>query len=381
MHVHEVDTSDRREVNRFINLPFKLYKDHPLWVPPLVSDARLQLDRNKNPYYRRNDAAFFLAEENGNDVGRICVMQPKFYNEFKHTSEAFFYLFESVNDQSVANALLDAASAWARARGLETFRGPLGFMAADGFGMLAHGFEHRPAVGIPYNFDYYPTLVETWGFELEERVYSGYVSMDTIRETFPLRILDIADKVRARYGLEIRSFKNKKAMLDWAKPRLIEVYNRTLTNIAGDPPISGEEVEVIAQGLALIAQPELIKFVVKKDDPDYAVGFLFCFNDISRGLRRAKGRLFPFGWAYILWDFYTTDWFNLNGMGIIPEYQGLGGPSILYAELYRSAKDQLRFKHADVVQISENNPKSLNEMKKFGVDFYKTHHIYRRSLK
>jgi hypothetical protein len=169
-------------------------------------------------------------------------------------------------------------------------------------------------------------------------------------------------------------------MIEWAKPRLLDIWNRCFTHIAGDQPLHQDEIDVVAQGLALIAQPELIKFVVKRDNPDDVVGFLFCFNDISRGLQKSRGRLFPFGWARILWDFYRTDWLNLNGMAIIPEYQGFGGPSILYAELYNSVKDQHRFKYADVVQISENNPKSLNEMRKFGVEFYKTHHIYRQDL-
>lgn len=380
MNIHPVDTANARDVNRFIEIPFKLYRDCPQWVPPLMSDVRLQLNKKKNPYYLRNDAAFFIAQKNGEDVGRIAALHPKFYNEFKGTSHAFFYLFESIDDQEVASGLLDAATEWARGRGLETLRGPLGFMAADGFGLLSKGFEYRPAVGIPYNFDYYPRLVETWGLQLEERVYSGYLDVDVVRETFPTRVLEIAEKVKDRYGLTIRSFKNKRELIAWAKPRLLDIWNRCFTHIAGDPPLTQEEVDVVAQGLALIAQSELIKFVVKKDNHDDVVGFLFCFNDISKGLQRSKGRLFPLGWAHILWDFRRTDWLNLNGMAIIPEYQGFGGPSILYAELFYSIRDQRRFKHADVVQISEKNAKSLNEMTKFGVDFYKTHHIYRREL-
>ncbi len=380
MRIHEVDTSHRRDVQRFIEFPFKLYRDSPLWVPPLIADARRQLDRRRNPYYLHNDAAFLLAERDGEVVGRICVMHPRHYNRFKGTSHAFFYLFDCIDDQAAANALFDAAADWARARGLTTFRGPLGFMAADGFGMLARGFEHRPAVGIPYNYEYYPRLAETWGFELEERVYSGYLDLDVMRATFPQRVVELAERVKQRYGFEIKWFNSKRELIAWAKPRLPEMYNRTLTHIAGDPPLSREEVDVVAEGLLLIADPRLIKFIVRKANPDEVLGFLFCFNDISAGLQRARGRLFPFGWFHLLRDFYRTDWLNLNGMGIVPEYQGMGGPAILYTELFNNVKHLTRFRHADVVQISEFNAKSLNEMKKFGVDFYKTHHIYRREL-
>lgn len=162
--IHPVNTTSRRDVNRFVDLPFRLYRECPQWVPPLLSDARLQLNRKKNPYYLRNDAAFFLAVRNGEEVGRICVMNPCYANEHKKASDAFYYLFESIDDQAVANALFDAGAAWARERRLTRLRGPLGFMAADGFGMLAAGFEHSPAVGLPYNFAYYPRLTETWGF-------------------------------------------------------------------------------------------------------------------------------------------------------------------------------------------------------------------------
>lgn len=377
MQVIELDTSNRSHVNRFIDLPFKLYKHCDNWIPPLLDESKRQMDRKRNPFYQVNDAVFFLAEHDGKDVGRICVMHPRYYNDFKKTAQAWFYLFESIDDQEVANALLDAAVTWARARGLDTFRGPLGFMAADGFGMLAKGFEHRPAIGIPYNFDYYPKLVETWGFELEERVYSGYMDIVKVRANLPQKILDVADKIKERYGFTVKVFKSKQELRTFVAPRLAELYNKTLTHIAGDPPLRQEEVDMVAEGLLSIADPKLLKFVMKGDE---IVGFLFCFIDISEGLKRANGRLFPFGWLPIMLDFQRTTWVNLNGMGILPEYHGMGGPALMYAELYRSIADFPRFKHGDVVQISENNAKSLNEMSKFGVDYYKTHHIYRRKL-
>jgi hypothetical protein len=377
MHIHEVDTARRREVSRFINVPFNLYRDCPQWVPPLVSDAQMQLDRRKNPFYQANDAAFFVAERGGADMGRICVMEPRQYNDFKDVKEAFFYLFDTVDDEAVSRVLFDRAAEWATERGLKTLRGPLGFMAFDGFGMLAKGFDLRPAVGIPYNYAYYPVLTEKWGFELEERVLSGYLSVARMKEEFPQRVLDIADKVRARYGFTIKTFKSKQELRNWVAPRVAELYNRTLTHIAGDPPLSQEQVATVAESMLAIADPELLKFVMKGEE---IVGFLFCFLDISAGIQRARGRLMPFGWFHLLRDMGRTNWVNLNGMGILPEYHGMGGTAILYAELYHSLREIPRFEHADIVQISEFNPKSLNELKRFGVEFYKTHHIYRKGL-
>lgn len=377
MKIVALETSNRSHVKRFVRLPFDLYQNCPQWVPQLEDEAYRQLDRNKNPYYQANDAAFFIAENDGKDVGRLCVMHSRYYNEFKKLSNAFFYLFESVDDQVVANTLFDAGAAWARERGLTLLRGPLGFMAADGFGMLAKGFEHRPAVGIPYNHDYYPKLVEDLGFELEERVYSGYLSLPALRQNFPQKVIDVAEKVKQRYGFTIKIFKSKNELRRWVAPRLAEVYNRTLTHIAGDPPLRQAEVDAVAESLMIIADPKLLKFIMKGDE---IIGFLFCFVDISKGIQKARGRLLPFGWIPILLDFQRTKWINLNGMGMLPEYQGLGGPALMYAELFKSLTEFPRFEHADLVQISEFNAKSLNELTKFGVDLYKTHHIYRKAL-
>jgi hypothetical protein len=126
-----------------------------------------------------------------------------------------------------------------------------------------------------------------------------------------------------------------------------------------------------------ITDPRLIKVIIKEGE---IVGFLFCFLNISDGLRKSRGRMLPFGLFYILHDLNNTIYIDLNGMGVLPEYQGQGGTAIMYAELYRSVQAFPRFKHADVVQISEFNVQSLNEMKRFGVDMYKTHHIYQKAL-
>lgn len=379
VHIHEVDTTKRRDVTRFTMFPFKLYEGDPYWVPvpPLISDTRLLLNRQKNPYYRQNDATFLLAVRDGEDVGRVAVMHPKYYNEFKGLKEAHFYLFDSIDDQGVANALFDAAVDWAKQRGLNTFRGPLGFMAFDGFGMLAKGFELRPAVGIPYNYEYYTRLAETWGFELEERVLSGHVDIPYWIEHFPERILSIAERVKKRYGFDVMTYPSKRALRRNVVKPMVDLYNRTLTHIAGDPPLAEESVQVVVDNIALIAEADLIKFIVKDGE---IVGFLFCLLNIADGIRKARSRLFPFGFIHILRDMKKTVWADLNGMGIVPEYHGMGGTALLYAELYYTLRQNPRFQHGDVVQISEFNHQSLNEMKKFGVDFYKTHHIYRKKL-
>jgi len=165
VQIIQLDTSDRRQVRQFLDLPFRIYRDIPQWVPPLAPDARFTLDRRRHPFYQHSAAAFFLATQADREVGRIAALDNRNYNDFNKERTAFFYLFECEDDRPAAQALFQAAFEWARARGLNRIVGPKGFTALDGLGLLVKGFEHRPALGLPYNPPYYPALVEAAGFD------------------------------------------------------------------------------------------------------------------------------------------------------------------------------------------------------------------------
>ena len=141
--VEKVDTNDKRQVKRFVDLPYKLYKDSPHWVPPLYMDAYLPLNRKKHPFFENSEADFYIAVRDGEVVGRICAANNKLFNEYHKTKKAHFYGFETINDLEVARCLFDAAFAWAKERGLDTMIGPKGLSPFDGYGILEKGFEHR----------------------------------------------------------------------------------------------------------------------------------------------------------------------------------------------------------------------------------------------
>ena len=171
IEIREIDSQDPGQVRRFVNFPFQLYRDCPQWVPPMAGDARLQLDRRRNPFYRHSDAAFFLASRHGRCVGRIAVLDHRGRTLASPASsstaenlerqrgssarDAFFYIFDCLNDLEAAQGLFETAAAWARRRGLAFIVGPVGFATGDPLGLLVEGFEHRAAMGIIYNHDYY----------------------------------------------------------------------------------------------------------------------------------------------------------------------------------------------------------------------------------
>ncbi len=367
-----IDTSNRRETKRFLDFPFQLYRNVPQWVPLFDSDAKRMLDRKKHPFYRHSAAEFFIAQQADRVVGRLAVLDHRPYNKWNHSHTAFFYLFEAENNRKASQGLFDAAVEWARARGLTQVFGPKGFSLLDGMGLLVKGFEHRPALGIPYNLDYYAGLLEDAGFVGASDIVSGYLSPDFV---LPEKVLKIADLVQQRRGLRIARYQKRSDLKHLIGP-MKDLYNGALSGTTDTFPITDEEAQLMARQLLMFADPRLIKVVMKDDQ---IVGFLFGYPDPSAAIQRCKGRLFPIGWLDILIELKRTQWINLNGAGLIEKYRGSGGTALLFAEMYKSVRDS-HFCYADVVQIGAENDKMQREIASLGIDFYKVHRMYRKTL-
>lgn len=373
MVILEIDTKNTSHVKKFLNLPFNIYRDCPQWVPPLDSDARRMLDRMRHPFYRHSDAAFFLAvNEAGEALGRIAVLDNRHYNEYNHEKTAFFYLFECVDDLEASRGLFNAAFDWARKRGLNRIKGPKGFTALDGMGLLIQGFEYMPAMGIAYNHAYYQKLVEEAGFLADGDVVSGYLKPDY---RLPEKVRLVAERVQVRLGLSVERFTSR-ADLRAFVPRLKELYNESLPGTVGNTPLTDEEAKVMAEQLIWFANPRLIKILKKGEQ---IVGFLFAYPNASAALQRTKGKLFPFGWLDLLLELKRTTWIDINGAGIIEEYRGMGGTAILFSEMEKTLLSGT-FTRADVVQIGVDNQKMQMEMAALGLDFCKMHRNYQRAL-
>jgi hypothetical protein len=371
LQIELADTRSTRDVRCFVDLPFRLYGDCPQWVPPLIDDLRLQLDREKYPYYQHSDADFFLAIRDQQVVGRIAVLENRHYNQHWDSHTAFFYLFEVENDSEAASALFAAIEEWAKARRLAKIVGAKGFLQGDGVGILVEGFEHRPAVGIPYNYDYYGTHIERAGYVRQRDFVSAYLPGNL---QLPARVHEIAEKMMERRGFSIKTFTNKGELRKWV-PRIVQTYNDTFIHNWEFNPITEAEARVIGDRLLQIADPKLIKLVMKGDE---IAGFLFGFPDISEGICRARGRMWPVGWFWLLREFGRTRWLNLNGAGILAPYRGLGVNAILYSEMERTIRSG-QFEHADIVQIEES-VLTLDDALRMCAQIYKKHRIYEKNL-
>ncbi len=370
--IHTLNPARRRDVKKFVDFPFALYTGCKQWSPPLVSSIKLAMKRNKHPFYNHSDAAFIIAQREGKVVGRVAVMDNRRYNEYNDSQVAFFYYFDTVDDVAVAQALFGKAADWATARGLTTLLGPKGMLRADAPGILVEGFEYVAALGMPYNYAYYPQLMTSVGFEKEIDYLSGYL---TAENKLPERIVRIVDIVKKRSGFSVKSFASKRELREWI-PALQRVNNDAFTDVWGYYPIDDAEVQMIGKQLLAVADPRLLKIVMKGED---IAGFAFIFPDITETLQAIKGRMWPFGWVRLLRALKQTRRLSGNGVGLLPKYQGLGATALLYTE-FENTMRQRNATWCEVAQAMETNIKSLGDMNAVGVTWHKRHRVYRREL-
>ncbi len=372
MRARKIDTGSRRDRRLFARFPFDLYKNCVLWVPPLASEMTTVLDRSKHPFYRHSEADFFVVESEGQVLGRVAALHNRNYSRHHGAPTGFFYYFDVIEDSQASAALLDAVADWCRERQIQSILGPRGFLRSAGIGLLVEGFEYLPAVGISYNFPYYDRLVSEAGFEKETDYLSGRLESS---QTMNPRVYEIAERVRQRSNFWVKTFRSKVEMRQWI-PRVNQVHDEAFHNNPGYYPSTPEEFEMIAGNMIQVADPRLIKLIMKGDD---VAGFVITYADINRALQATGGQLWPFGWMRILWEIRHSKTVDCNGLGMLPQYQGLGGNALLYVELEKTLRS-FGFEHGELVQVDERNFKSKADMEAIRVHWHKRHRLYRKTL-
>lgn len=375
LNIEKVNTEDKQQVRRFVELPFRIYADCPQWVPPLNVDAYNQLNRKKHPFHEHSDVEFFLAVRDGRDVGRIAAIENKPYNEYHQEKTVNFFLFECEDDLEAATILFNAVAEWAKARGLDVIVGPKGMGPLDGYGVLIFGHEHRQTMTmLNYNHAYYQSLLEAQGFEKEVDFVSCYLPADKFQ--MPDRVKRIAERVMERGHLDVKKFKNKRELVSWAK-RIGKAYNNAFVDNWEYYPLTPREIDFVVDNILTIADHRLIKLIVHGED---VVGFLFAFHDVSAAMQRANGKLFPFGLLDILLELRRTHTVAVNGMGILPEFQGHGGNALLYYAMGKTLLDFQQFTHVEMTQVAETTEQMRADLRNLNGIEYKNNRVYRKTI-
>ncbi len=370
----QVNTSIKSQVNQFVQFHYDLYKGCAQWVPPFYVDIKLMLNRNKHPYYEHSDADFFMALDAGKVVGRIAAMENKAFNKYHDTKKMQFYLFDCINDPVVAKKLIDRCLEWGHKRGLLEIVGPKGFGSFDGYGIQVMGFEHRQMMTMMnYNYPYYAELLEGMGFNKVLDFVSCYIPYEKFN--LPEQVVEIAKKVEAKGKFWVKKFENKAELKKWAW-RIGEAYNLSFINNWEYYPLTRSEVKLLLDNLLIVANPKLIKLIMYKEQ---IIGFLFAFPDVSAALQRQGGKITPWGILDIMLEMKKTKWVSLNGVGVLPEYQGRGGNALLYYEMSKTIKE-FGFIHAEQTQMADTATQVRKDMIKVGAEIYKAHRIYTKQI-
>jgi GNAT superfamily N-acetyltransferase len=370
-----VDTvSGARDIREFIELPHRLYRAVPQWVPWFRADMRRILSR-RHPFFEHSQAEFFLARRGSRFVARMAALENTRYNAHQKTRCAHFYFFDAEDDPEAAARLFDAVASWARGRGLDTVIGPFGFGGSTGNGILVEGFEHTAAMMMMnWNPPYYARLLEGLGFAKFFDLFSAHLDTSTFK--LPDRVRSVADHVIARGRFSVLRF-SRKAELKKMASRIGEVYN---VSLASDPshreayPLSEAELQRATDDLMSVADPSLIKVLAYDGE---IVGFVFGFPDVSCAIKRCDGRLGPLAILGLLRDLSRTPDLIINGAGILPRYQRLGGNALLYAALEETARARA-FRDVDLVQVADSTSLMLSDIQTLGGTVWKVHRVYTR---
>jgi hypothetical protein len=369
----KIDPSNKSQRQLFIDLPFELYKDNSNWVPPIQLDTLKYFDTNRNPFFQHGNAVFFVyLSAAGKPLGRIAGLINYKYNQFNNETTGFFYLFESINDNKVSRELFSSVQLWFSQNNIKKIIGSKGFSTLDGIGILIEGFDHKPALGLPYNPEYYQHLIEDSGFLPETDLLSAVLD-NTF--TIPEKVIRASELLQNKKNFRVIQFKSKKEIVKFI-PKLMELYNEAISGTTGNIPLTDRDIRSMADQLLWFADPSLIKIIMLHEKP---IGFLLGYPDISNALIQTNGRFLPFGWIHLLQEANKTVHFNINGAGILNSYRGSGASAILYHEIYNSLKHS-RYKHGEIVQIGADNSKMQLEAEALGIRFNKRHRLYFKNI-
>ncbi len=373
VEIRKVDTEDKKQVKEFVQFHYDLYKGCPQWVPPFRNDIEVMLNKKKHPFYEHSQADFFTAWRDGKIVGRTAVLNNTSYNNYHHQSSGDIFLFDSIDDQEVANALFDAAAGWAREHGLNKLKGPKGFSLFDGYGVLVDGFECRQSMNFScYNYAYYQKLYENYGFY---KINEFITMLADIKDfELPEKVYKVADVVKKRGKLKILEYKNKAAIKKDAR-RIANMYFDSFKNNWEYFPMTDAEFDFFVENVLTFVVPDLLRFIT--DEEDNVVGFLINFPDISAAMQRHNGNLLnPALLVDMLLEMKKTDCCALNGLGLLEKYHKSGGNALLYCSMVELVKQHPQFRSVEAVQMAESAHEVQQEMATLGLKPIKRHRVY-----
>ena len=367
----EVVAADSKAAQKeFIELPYKLYRDQPHWVPPLRIAVKELLDKGKHPFYAEAETQLFLARRDGQVVGRIAGILNKAHNQFHGEKAGFFGFFDCVNEAPVAEALLTRARQWTSERGATFLRGPVSPSTNYECGVLVDGFDSDPMIMMVYNPPYYDSLLQQVGLRKAKDLFAYLSNANRIEMK---KIDRVAEKVLKSTGVTVRPIDMKD--FDAEVGRVWEVYGAATGAWAenwGFVPMSRAEFAAMGKEMKMIVKPEL---VLIGEIRGRVVGFALALPDANQAMKPANGNLLPTGLLKILYYQRLIRSVRVLALGVVEEYRASGLAAGFYATLVRNAR-KLGYGDCEMSWILEDNVLMNRSLEVMGAKRYKTYRIY-----
>ncbi|MCE7933568.1 MAG: hypothetical protein DYG96_03130 [Chlorobi bacterium CHB2] len=352
-----------------------IYKGDPNWVPPVKFDRKRLLNRQKNPFWQHSQLEMFLAERDGQVVGRVAAIINGNHNATYGDKVGFFGFFESINDQEVANRLLAAAQQWLAERGMEVMRGPVNPSLNDEAGLLVEGFDDPPQILMTYNPKYYSTVIETFGLAKSKDMFAYRLTRSFLTE----KIQRVQSAVRQREGLTIRSvdFSDKSAFQRDVET-IKDIYNMAWQANWGFVKMTDAEFDFIAKDLKQLADPDFVLIAEANGQP---VGFALGLPDINQVLIQNKSGGLLGAILAMLRFRKRINRGRIFILGVIPRFQRLGIDAVLYYEVGTRMVDGKGYREGEASWVVEDNVMMNRAAQMMNGELYKRYRLYDKIIK
>ncbi|EKD41741.1 MAG: hypothetical protein ACD_73C00551G0002 [uncultured bacterium] len=372
--IHIIEVTNRKTLSDFLHFPLQIYKEDPHWVCPLFAEEKKRLDQKQNPFFDHAEGKLFVAYQNNTPVGRISAQVDHLHLKIHQDNAGFFGFFECINNQDVANALLDEAGKYLASKKITKIRGPFSFSINDQSGLLIDGFDSPPFVLMPHNAPYYQKLIENYGFTKAKDLFA--YSYSTQRPV-PDGAKQIADYVASQPGVVVREVNKKNIGQDLKI--IIDIFNEAWSKNWGFIPLTDKEIEHTAKDLSLILEPKLALIALVNGVP---AAISLALPNINEAIKDLNGRLFPFGLFKLLWRIKTNKIKSARQvlLGIKKEFRKdvMGGLSVLlYVEMHKRSQ-LLQHWGGETSWTLEDNQKINHGIELMGGKRYKTFRIFEK---
>ncbi len=369
--------TNRRELTRFIRFNYRLYKDNPYSVPDLTDDMINTFSKKRNAAFEFCEADYFLAYKAGKIAGRVAAIINHKANSTWNKRVVRFGWIDFIDDEEVSRALIKTVERWGKERGMTQIQGPLGFTDFDAEGTLVEGFDQLSTMSTTYNYPYYPKHFERMGFRkdadwVEYKVY--------VPDATPEKYQRIAQLIRRKYNLKIKKYTSAKKVQREYGQKIFELMNEAYKPLYGYSALSQGQIDQYIKMYLPVLDLRMVTLVTDAGDNLLAVGI--SMPSLSEALQKARGRLFPFGWYYLLKTIFLKRYpkmLDLLLVAVKPEYQNKGVNALLFADLV-PVYMQLGFEWAESNPELEQNGKVQAQWDYFKTEQHKRRRAYIKDI-